>query len=446
MSSSDLLLHGENVRELPAVFLSPEVRVVPRVDELRSDGESVSPWNDPAGQHRPDAELLADGPRAHVLSLVVKGRPAGDDLDPWDLRHAVDQALGDAVAQILRVGIASRIDERQHGQRVDRFRFRSQEDEGGERRERGDGSGPQEAAPGAGARGLSRRGGRRRCGGARRFAEGEGDVARRLEALLRPLLEAVTHDPLEGRRDPRVRSREPARLLLEDRVHRFDRGVAAKGPLPRQHLVENRSEGKDVREVIRGQSAHLLGRHVANRSHDHAGLRLPRDCRGARLLLRGNGVNPLREAEVENLEVAVPIDEEVLGLQVAVDDPLLVSRGEPSSDLQRVVHGLLLRNWPLVELSAQRLALQKLHDGVGRPVVRPEIVDSQDIGMRQSRDGLGLAFEPRQPVGVGRHRLRQDLDGDVPIELAVPGPVHLAHPARAQRGEDLVRPQPGPRH
>ena len=39
--------------------------------------------------------------------------------------------------------------------------------------------------------------------------------------------------------------------------------------------------------------------------------------------------------------MAVLGDEEVLGLQVPVDDPLLVGRGEALGDLQRIVDGLL---------------------------------------------------------------------------------------------------------
>ena len=32
---------------------------------------------------------------------------------------------------------------------------------------------------------------------------------------------------------------------------------------------------------------------------------------------------------------------------------------------------------------------------------------------------------------------RQDLDRDVALQLGIAGPVHLAHPARAQRADDL---------
>ena len=67
----------------------------------------------------------------------------------------------------------------------------------------------------------------------------------------------------------------------------------------------------------------------------------------------------------------------------------------------------------------------------GDAVLRPEIEDRKDVRMRQRRDRLRLALEPRQRVGIGRDRLRQHLDRHVAVELLVPRPVHLAHPARA---------------
>ena len=136
--------------------------------------------------------------------------------------------------------------------------------------------------------------------------------------------------------------------------------------------------------------------------------------------------------------MAVSGDEEILGLQVPVDDALLVGSGEALSHLQRVVHGLLLGDRTCIEFPAQRLAFQKLHDGVRDALVRSEVEDREDVRMGERRDRLRLALEPGQRVGIGRDGLREDLDRDVPVQLLIPCPVHLPHPARAQRREDLV--------
>jgi len=55
----------------------------------------------------------------------------------------------------------------------------------------------------------------------------------------------------------------------------------------------------------------------------------------------------------------------------------------------------------------------------------------------------GLALEPRQIPGILRERVGNALDRDVPFEPGIPRPVHLAHAADAERGEDLVRAQTG---
>ena len=143
--------------------------------------------------------------------------------------------------------------------------------------------------------------------------------------------------------------------------------------------------------------------------------------------------------------MTVSADEEVLGLQVPVDDALLVGSGEALCDLQRVVHGLLLGDRTRVELRAQRLAFQKLHNGVGDAVLVAEVVNGKDVRMRQRRDGLRFALEPCERIGIRGDGLGEDLDRDVSIELLVPRLVHLPHPASTDGGEDLVGAEMGAR-
>ena len=129
---------------------------------------------------------------------------------------------------------------------------------------------------------------------------------------------------------------------------------------PREHLVQDRAEREDVRPRVGRLALDLLGRHVAERAHHDAGLRPRRGRRQVRRLAALFLVRQLREAEVEDLETAVFGDEQVLGLQVAVDDPLLVRRGEAVRDLQRVVDRLSRRQLPAGERRAQRLAFEQL--------------------------------------------------------------------------------------
>ena len=68
-------------------------------------------------QHEAHAELAADLLHLHRLALVGERRVAGDHEQARDLRQVGDHVLGDAVAEILLLGIAAHIGERQHGDR-----------------------------------------------------------------------------------------------------------------------------------------------------------------------------------------------------------------------------------------------------------------------------------------------------------------------------------------
>ena len=107
------------------------------------------------------------------------------------------------------------------------------------------------------------------------------------------------------------------------------------------------------------------------------GLGRRRSRRSARVSVAGRfRLRQLRQAEVEDLDAPVLRHEQVLGLQVPVDDPLLVRRREAARDLDRVVDRLARRRAaPPASALAQRLALEQLRDDVRRAVVRADVVD-----------------------------------------------------------------------
>jgi hypothetical protein len=58
-----------------------------------------------------------------------------------------------------------------------------------------------------------------------------------------------------------------------------------------------------------------------------------------------------------------------------------------------------------------------------------------------SGDGARLALEPHERVGRLEQTVRQDLHGDLAAKPAVARAVHLAHAARSDRRDDVVRPK-----
>ncbi len=149
------------------------------------------------------------------------------------------------------------------------------------------------------------------------------------------------------------------------------------------------------------------------------------------------------EPEVEDLDHALLRQEDVLRLEVAVHDAALVCGREASRDLESVLDGLTGRNRRRGQAAAQRFAFQKLHHGVDRSVVLADVVNPQDVRVGQRSDGARLRMESPEGVRASTERFRQDLDRDFAAQAGVLRPIHLAHPARSERGEDLVRPELG---
>ena len=190
--------------------------------------------------------------------------------------------------------------------------------------------------------------------------------------------------------------------------------------------------------MVHRQAANLLGRHVAHRPEHGAGVGDRRLCPGAGDVGVGGVDRRLRQAEVEDLHPALVGDEQVVGLDVAMGDVARVGRGQAIGGLAGVVHGLAHRQWPGVEPLAQRAALQQLEHDVAVLLGAAEVVDGQDVGMRQRGHGLGLALEAREGRGIVGHLRRQDLQRDIAVEARIAGPVDLAHAARAHERHDLV--------
>ncbi len=186
----------------------------------------------------------------------------------------------------------------------------------------------------------------------------------------------------------------------------------------------------------------LLRAHVAQRAEQIAGARQP-----------GAGVK-LRQAEIGDPEVAAAVDEQVGGLDVAVDDAELMGMLQRLGGLDReagerpeeavaarcplrrelcrdvadvgrhrrvragqVVQARRRLGGPkLVDQLGEVLALDELHGVVVDAAFAADGVDGHNIGVVQRRGGLGLVLESLQLLGVERRRERQHLEGDAPAE------------------------------
>ena len=149
-----------------------------------------------------------------------------------------------------------------------------------------------------------------------------------------------------------------------------------------------------------------------------------------------------REPEVENLRASVARDEDVLRLQIAMDDALVMRRGHARRHLRREIAGTLPGELPARQQRAQRLAFEQLRHHVGDVAIEADIEDRDDARMIERRGGLRFLREPRDAIRHARELGRQHLDGDLAMQPRIASAVDLAHGAGANAIDDLVRTEP----
>ena len=228
--------------------------------------------------------------------------------------------------------------------------------------------------------------------------------------------------------DPQRRQR--SHLLIQHRVA----GGGAKRRAADQHLVDERAERIDVGARVGRSAQHLLRRHVLRRPHRH-----PRVGEA-----RGLGRHVAGDAEVEHLHevrLAVARDQEdVLGLEIAVNDAAPVRGPERATDLDRDAHHPRRVELSLVGQDVREVhALEVLHDEVRASVLgRAEVGHVDDVGVPDARGGAGLASKPLHELLVSGVLTPEDLHRDALSDLDVLGPVHGAHAAGADAVADPV--------
>src|SRR5581483_7657875 len=134
------------------------------------------------------------------------------------------------------------------------------------------------------------------------------------------------------------------------------------------------------------------------------------------------------------------VEEDVLGLEVAVDDAGLVAALERARELRdegaRLLPG---ERAPLLEEPAQRAALDEVHRVPRRGALDAGLVHGDDALAAHAREERGLPLEALEDLLVGARR--EDLHDAERARLAVARAEHDAHAAARELALDVVRAQ-----
>ena len=212
-------------------------------------------------------------------------------------------------------------------------------------------------------------------------------------------------------------------------IHQGEHVLGMKGLAAGQHLVEQATHRVEVCAPIDVVVAHLLRRHIGRRTED-----LPRT--------RGpvGGIAQLGDAEVDHpqrIRIAGKLrrrlEQNVVGLQIAVNDALGVGLGQRLADLIGDVHRATPSHRLLSHARKQRAPAEVLHRDVEIAFVGAPVVEQRHRAPAlQLADRLRLSEEALERDVGHRSRLRQELQRDQAVDRLLSGLEDDPHAALAQ--------------
>jgi hypothetical protein len=264
-----------------------------------------------------------------------------------------------------------------------------------------------------------------RVAGLESLVDGLDDLGRRLEARRR----VAREQPAQQRREGRGSLLARAPLHLREGVVAAEQGVQHRpgvgGRLPRQHEVEDRAEGVEVRPVVRCPLEKHLGR---------------QESQGAGEGLRHPAGVPLREPQVHQDRRPAPRrpgDDHVARLEVPVDEAAGVegaeAPGAAHEDAEDVGAGQRAAPRGLLE----RLPLDAVHGDGGGPARRVEerVAEAHHVGVGERPEVLRLAAQVLAHA-LGDGAVDQHLEDALVASLRVPSDPRRSRAAGADPLEE----------
>ncbi|MCY1011626.1 hypothetical protein OV079_39910 [Nannocystis pusilla] len=218
----------------------------------------------------------------------------------------------------------------------------------------------------------------------------------------------------------------------------LDRG-AGERPLAVERLPQGHAVAELIAARVGRRAEELLGRHVRGRADEAAvlGEQQAGHAHVAERVELGLAIDRRRQAEVEHARAAVLADDDVVGLDVAVDHAARVGRLQARADL----HEHRQHRPPVARRVGQPLAqgaaVDQLHGDVDPALDRTDLVDLNHVRVRQPGERLGLALEAGgAELVLAGVLVAEDLDRQAAVELGVVRGVDDPHRACAELPQD----------
>lgn len=236
----------------------------------------------------------------------------------------------------------------------------------------------------------------------------------------------LQHDVVEVEGDA-LGSRGTAAGGSEFRIGQALEGGGVWGDIGEQ-LIEDGAEAIDVGGGGDGVAAELLGARILGREEEL----------GDGLIEIGG--DELGDAEIEEAGVAAVVDQDVAGLDVAMDNEALVGVGDGFGYLEEELAALVRGEVEPVGVVGNGFAIDVLHDEEGTAIGHGAAIEKAcGVGVIELSEDLAFAAETFGGIGTGEAGA-EDLYGNEFVELGIVafGEEDGAHAAGAQGAEDAV--------
>ena len=120
----------------------------------------------------------------------------------------------------------------------------------------------------------------------------------------------------------------------------------------------------------------------------------------------------LCQAKIEYFGSPIPGEKDVLGLEIPMNDSLLVRRRQAIRDLDGVIERLAHWQWAMEQALAKRLAFQQFRYQVGARPACSDVVYREQVRMIERGGGQRFLLEAAQPIGIRGVCSRKNLESD----------------------------------